>query len=144
MLRRMCKWLRFMGYDTSYPEEGLSDDDILKICEEEERTLLTRDKELDSRSQDSILIKYDNLTEQLHQFTSLFDVQRELYFTRCPECNSLLRETDSSESQIEVPDSVMRKGMMIWICTGCGKHYWQGSHYDKILSKLEELEVTRK
>ncbi len=138
MLGKLCKWLRFMGFDVTYPGSEATDSEILEECEREGRIILTRDHELYSRSANSILIESVSLPEQLRQVTNQFSPDRSLYFSRCPECNNILRSASSKETMEDVPLHVREQGKEIWMCDRCGKKYWHGSHYDRILTTLME------
>jgi uncharacterized protein with PIN domain len=41
-----------------------------------------------------------------------------------------------------VPEGTLRRYQEFWVCTGCGKAYWRGSHWKKInetLARAQEL-----
>jgi len=137
MLGRTCKWMRMMGYDTSYPECH-SDNDILKRCIRENLILLTRDYEFYRRYSNSIFLDSPNFKDQLKQVAKMFPPDRKLFFTRCPECNTLLQtvETKTMGSGYDLVKS--RYDTVKW-CDVCKKYYWEGSHYARILSQIDEI-----
>lgn len=137
MLKRLSRWLRFMGYDVEYPRKDVSDNEILKICGREGRILLTRDQELYGRYARSILIRSEDFRDQVVQVAGLFPPDRKMYFTRCPECNS---DLTISHDISGLPEGVMSSVTEIWVCMDCGKKYWKGSHYDRILEQIREIE----
>lgn len=140
MLKRLSKWLRFMGYDVEYPEKGVVDNDIVEMCSINGRVLLTRDHELYSRVSRSMLIMSENFKEQVNQVISSFPPDSRLYFTRCAECNGILEEREASDPEYEVPEGVRKLQDRIWVCMKCGKVYWKGSHYEKILRQINSFD----
>ncbi len=52
MLGSLARWLRFLGFDTAYPDV-LTDKDLKELARQENRVLLTRDKEL-SKAKESL------------------------------------------------------------------------------------------
>ncbi|ARD84191.1 hypothetical protein FAD_0269 [Ferroplasma acidiphilum] len=137
MLGRTCKWMRIMGYDTGYPQCH-SDNDILKKCKEENLILLTRDYEFYKRYSNSIFLDSPDFKEQLKQVVTMFPPDRELFFSRCPECNTIL-QTVKTETMGPGYDLVKSRYDTVKFCPGCGKYYWEGSHYSRILSQLNNI-----
>lgn len=140
MLGKLAKWLRFMGYDILYPKT-MDDKDLINISRTENRYLLTRDKEL-ARVKDLnvIYIESEYLDNQLKQLTNTLNLavdRRE--FTRCPECNYLLKELEKSRVEGKVPPGVFERQDKFWTCENCSRYYWCGTHYKKIKTKLDEL-----
>lgn len=140
MLRRLSKWLRMMGFDVGYPDKQMSDNQIIERCESENLILLTRDHELYGRFPRSILIVSEDFKDQVLEFIAHYPPDASSYFTRCPECNSLLSEAGDPENIEGVPDSVKKAQKKVWVCNQCGKVYWQGSHYDRIVSQIRKFE----
>jgi len=140
MLGKLSKWLRFLGYDTLYPKT-IDDKELVKLSRSEDRILLTRDKELvKMKNLKALYIKSEKLDEQLKQIIKEFDLKMSSdIFTRCPECNYILAEVDKSLLNGKVPEGVLQRQDMFWLCEKCSRYYWQGTHYLKINSKLEEL-----
>ena len=86
MLGTLAKWLRFLGYDTIYPEV-LKDADVKDLAIRELRTLLTRDRELSSRVPGSVFVESDDPNEQLVQVARAFRLTAEVALSRCSVCN---------------------------------------------------------
>src|SRR5256885_12333199 len=66
MLGSLARWLRFMGYDTAYPEPG-PDRALIERVRLEDRILLTRDKELAGRVSGAVQIRSDDFQEQIRE-----------------------------------------------------------------------------
>lgn len=128
MLLRLGRWLRLLGQDVANPDEE-DDKELLRRAKQENRTLITRDKRLvDSCSGagvSCVLIKSDKLEEQLEEMAEL-GIALDLNPVRCTICNSPI-------SRVEQPERET------WICEGCGKLYWHGSHWERIAETLKKL-----
>ncbi len=149
MLGKLAKWLRFLGYDTLYPE-ALNDNDLIGICKAEQRTLLTRDKELVKSKQKLkgvpaiYYLKSHDIDLQLKQLIQDLNLEfGDEVLTRCAECNALLTEIAKNLVKGQVPNGVYERQNKFWHCSGCDKYYWQGSHFDQIQEKLELLQKDR-
>ena len=44
MLGTLAKWLRIIGFDTSFADANIEDEKLLRLAKDEERILITRDK----------------------------------------------------------------------------------------------------
>jgi uncharacterized protein with PIN domain len=55
MLGKLARWLRFLGYDTSY-STAERDEELLSRAELEGRVILTRDVQLVSRAKERALL----------------------------------------------------------------------------------------
>ena len=128
MLMRLGRWLRLLGQDVANPE-GISDDALLSQARKENRTIITRDKELYQSCRGAgvqcMLIRSSKISDQLMEMAKK-GVPLQLDPKRCTICNSILRDVES-----EPP----RK----WECPVCKKLYWQGGHWEKMEQMLESI-----
>jgi len=145
MLGKLAKWLRFLGYDTSYPSV-MTDDELIQLSKSENRILLTRDRELSKSNKKLkgvpgvIYIERDNSDLQLEQVLKSLDLKIcDQILTRCAECNAKIAEVEKEQVKGHVPEGVFDCQDTFWHCPNCDKYYWRGSHYDKILAKIESL-----
>jgi len=142
MLGSLARWLRFLGYDTMYPE-AMDDTKILKLARSEGRFLITRDIELSERAgADGMLVTSKVLEEQLEQVKGALhlDLEDGGLLSRCSLCNTPLEKACRDELRGKVPDAVLARHDDFWRCPGCFRVYWPGSHYESILRKLGALE----
>ena len=141
MLGRLAKWLRLLGFDVLYYPD-IEDREVIKISREQDRTILTRDtRMLQCRGvRDAVFIRSDHISEQLldmKDMLALHDSGRE---ERCVACNGNLNVvSDRGEVQDLVPDYVYHTFGSFMRCNGCGKVYWEGSHYKKIRERTSEI-----
>jgi len=148
MLGRSSRWLRMLGYEAEYFKT--SDNELLEIAKRENRILLTRDLELfrraRSRGLEAFFVEGKDEAERLANVSKRFNIKLEIDITssRCPACNSLVRRVGKAEVSDRVPKGSLMHYDEFWICTGCGKVYWQGRHWKKInetLARARELQM---
>jgi uncharacterized protein with PIN domain len=135
MLGSLVRWLRRLGYDTDYANQR-SDAELVRIARAEDRTLLTRDRELAGRRGiRALLVESQLLDEQLAQVKSAFPLPPGGP-GRCAECNSPLEPATPDEVAGRVPAYVHRQHSHFQRCPGCGRIYWPGSHWEAIQARL--------
>ena len=143
MLGTLAKWLRIFGFDTFYADAITNDDEILDIAKKENRILITRDRELIQKARRDTLkiveIKTVDLNEQLNCVLGEIDIDKKLILSRCTICNSILEEVKKNEVRDKVPEKVFVNNNVFWFCPNCNKFYWRGSHYDKMINKVDEV-----
>jgi uncharacterized protein with PIN domain len=140
MLGSLARWMRFFGFDCSYPEV-LPDKEMVDIAKNEGRIILTRDRDLANRKNvKTLYIESTDLEKQLIQVLKTFDLKITDPFTRCSVCNSVLIEVKKAEVEGKVPERVFVWQEEFLMCEHCQKYYWQGTHFRGIKDKLEKLE----
>jgi uncharacterized protein with PIN domain len=141
MLGRLARYLRFFGHDTSYLL-GRTDAQIVEEVEREDRTLLTRDRQLAHRVPGALLIRSHAIGEQLREVRDAFPgAPYALTFDRCAECNAPLVpwvRRPEEEWPSELPRERVEAGLSVYRCPACGRRYWDGSHTDRIREKVAE------
>jgi uncharacterized protein len=139
MLGSLARWLRLMGYDTTY-ERDCSDTNILERAILTDRILLTRDKKLAERAKErGFYIDVLNLDEQIRQVIIHFDLVFDEGLSRCTACNGELRLIGREEASKGVPDGALSSHEQFYQCRSCSKYYWKGSHWKNIRKKMEVL-----
>ena len=143
MLGSLAKWLRILGIDTYFAENTIDDTEILKIALDDERVLITRDKELFIRAQKhkipSIQIRSTDLTTQLHTALATISIDRTQFFSRCILCNTLVYQVDKIIAMPHIPPKVSANNEIFLYCPSCDKYYWRGSHYEKIKQTISDI-----
>ena len=143
MLGTLIRYLRFMGYDTLSANglaEGNAKEDtlLLVLAARDNRILLTRDTELATRGKEmAILIRSDDVMEQVQQLIDRGLIERRLLMSRCSLCNTVLRQATPPE--INGADYAPRdkKELSFCWCDQCSKLYWNGSHGKHISDRIE-------
>ena len=143
MLGSLAKWLRILGFDTFYANKEITDEELLNIAKIENRTIVSRDKELILRGKKQninvIEIKNTDLDDQLKLVLNLIKIDEKLVLSRCTLCNKILEKIEKSEVEGKVPRKIFDNNDEFWFCNKCKKFYWMGSHYKKITDKIDEI-----
>lgn len=140
MLGSLARWLRFMGYDTAYPEPG-PDRALIERVRAEDRILVTRDKELAARVAGAVQIRSGNLQEQIREVAAVLPLRLVDPLSRCSLCNEILLPVPLAAVQTLVPEGVRSRHHEFWQCPSCRRVYWQGSHWDKMVERLNHLDL---
>ena len=143
MLGRLVKWLRILGYDTTYPsfENDLS---LILIARQENRILLTRDTNLIKRRNicDFLFIKSNKWEEQLLEVIKGMKLEIDFdskIFSRCSLCNAPTKDIDKKEVKARVPPYVFLTQDKFVYCPSCKKYYWKGTHWQRMAEKIKKL-----
>jgi uncharacterized protein with PIN domain len=141
MLGRLATYLRMCGHDTVYTlDAGLeTDEEILDRARSDERTLVTRDRDLAAQYPASILLSARDVQDQLAALAAA-GVRIGLPETpqRCSRCNDSLVRVDGTEPTPEYAPSTSE--FDIWRCEGCGQHFWKGSHWADVAERIADIE----
>ena len=148
MLGTLAKWLRLFGFDTFYADAEIDDDVLLDIAKREGRVIVTRDKQLitmgNKRDLQIVGITSTDLDEQLHHILRDTDINEDDVLSRCSLCNTVLDEMEKSNTKSKVPEKVFQNNEKFWFCPKCDKIYWMGSHYDKIIKKIDSIKKLKR
>ena len=136
MLGQTAKWLRLLGIDAEYAPK-CEDEKLVEIAEEEERVIITRDKEL-GREENAILVEKEPPESIIKEVLEIYDVEIKP-LTRCSKCNGVVEKVDEEEVEDEVPENVFELNEEFWYCERCDQYYWRGSHWEKIMDKIDEI-----
>jgi uncharacterized protein len=145
MLGGLAKWLRAAGYDTYYASEGtdVSDRSLTQKALEEGRVLLTSDggflerRPVRDGSVGFMKVPYLPLEEQLRLVVDRFALSRRP--ARCMECNGELATVPPGAVSDRVPPGVLQDREEFFLCGGCGRVFWHGSHWERISGRLERV-----
>ncbi|MEA1936337.1 MAG: Mut7-C RNAse domain-containing protein [Thermodesulfobacteriota bacterium] len=144
-LGKLTKWLRILGFDTIY-YRGNIDRNFLKKAQREGRIVLTRKKDMASRSFSGrmFIISEDyvqNQIKEIKQKLSLKPDQGKL-FSICLKCNKELEEVSREEVREYVPDYVFENYNDFRMCPQCRSVFWPGTHRDNMIEELKRaLEI---
>jgi uncharacterized protein with PIN domain len=133
-LGRLAGYLRLAGFDTAYRND-FSDEDLAEASRDEDRILLTRDRELLKRAIISrgYFVRQTSPRRQLAEIIRRFDIARAMApFTRCARCNGVLAPVAKEAVAHELPAHVRLTRGAFLRCPGCGRVYWDGTHVDQI------------
>jgi uncharacterized protein with PIN domain len=140
MCGTLATYLRFCGYDAAYAlDRGVeADDEVLALAEAEDRTLVTRDAALAERAGDrGLLLTSRDVADQLTELAEAgLDLSVADRPSRCGDCNGPLEPVPADASTpAYAPDPETTPQ---WRCRRCGRHFWKGSHYERVAETLSE------
>ena len=143
MLGTLAKWLRIFGFDTLFADSNIEDEKLLKLAKDEERILITRDKNLiiDARRENIKVIKIisTDINDQLRQVLKNTNIDENFFLSRCLLCNNLVEKISKKNVKKIVPDRVYENNKKFWYCKICDKVYWKGSHFENMIQKIKQL-----
>jgi uncharacterized protein with PIN domain len=133
--------LRMTGFDTLY-DNHYPDDAIERLASAEGRIVLTRDRELLKRRgiTHGCYVRALRSELQLREVFDRLDLARSARpFTRCLSCNALLRPIAAAEAAPRVPPRVRAHHDRFVTCDGCGRTFWEGSHWRRMRAMVSGL-----
>jgi uncharacterized protein len=137
-----------MGFDSLF-FTGDDDSAMVKQALVGDRILLTRDTGIMKRRVVStgrlrtVLFQSEEPERQMRQLLSEFDlIGQARPFTLCLECNEPLVEKSGEEIRNRVPLYIYSSQSRYMACPECFRIYWQGTHWQAMKRKLEELANT--
>ena len=143
MLGSLATWLRILGIDTMYPSNDMSDDELLQIAAEEQRLIISRDKQLIARGKKRMIpvleLHTTSLDEQLETVIKAVPFETDKMLSRCTLCNTPLRSVEKHDVAGQIPPKVLESQKDFWYCPHCKKYYWMGTHYQNMMQKINRL-----
>lgn len=139
-LGRLAALLRLAGFDTAYRRDA-ADDELASVSRDERRILLTRDQALLKRRAvtHGCYVRAVAPRLQLLEVVRRFQLARAARpFTRCTRCNEVLTVAATEEVADRVPPRSLACFTRFLSCPGCGRVYWQGSHYQHLRAVIDE------
>jgi uncharacterized protein with PIN domain len=143
MLGSLARWLRAAGYDAFW-QEGIDDWDLIRLARAEGRILVScdtgifrvgivRDGEVPSLQMPHGLTTREQLALVLEK------LGLPVLSPRCMACGGELAEATREQVAGLVPPRSFAWASRFWQCRGCGKPFWEGSHWRNIASVLDGL-----
>jgi len=134
-LGTLARRMRLLGLDASY-SNSFSDEHIIQAAGKEQRAILTRDLGIlkNSRVQVGYWLRADDPDTQIHEILKEFGVAGYMEpLSRCLACNGRLHPVAKEAVIGSLPERVARRFEEFYQCDACGKVYWKGSHYKKLI-----------
>ncbi len=145
MLAKVARWLRLAGIEIEDAPAG-DDTGVLRRAKRTHATLLTSDVELFAMAKkhgvQALLIDQKDLDGQLaYAVRSLgLRVESEPENALCSVCGSRLRVVGKETAMRHGIDSnIADRYDKFYLCGGCGKVYWRGTHWQRIVDRLERI-----
>jgi uncharacterized protein with PIN domain len=140
-LGRLARDLRLLGFDTVFAND-VGDDALARCAASEQRILLTRDRQLLMRREVTrgCYLRAARPEEQLAYLVRRLQLCGLIRpFTRCTTCNTPVEAVPAAAVESQLPPSVRRLHECYWRCAGCGRVYWQGSHWRAMAGRIARL-----
>ncbi|AWN74330.1 Mut7-C RNAse domain-containing protein [Legionella anisa] len=133
-LGKLARYLRLLGFDVVY-ENNLTDENIIQRSKKEHRIVLTRDVGIlkNKSITHGHWMHNTNPEKQVEEVLMQFQLTKQCKpFTRCLNCNGLLKKVDKSKITKDIPELAKKYYQTFMRCQSCKKIYWEGSHYIKL------------
>lgn len=140
-LGSLAKYLRMFGFDVLY-KNNYSNEEIVEISVNDNRTILTRDRELlkNNRIMHGYWIRSEDIEHQVKELINRFDLKKNISeFVRCLECNNILEPIEKEKIEERIPPKVKQYQNEFWYCSHCDKIYWKGTHYEKMFEFIKRI-----
>lgn len=140
-LGRLAGLLRLAGFDATYRRDA-RDEELAVASRDERRILLTRDQALLKRRAvtHGYYVRAVEPRVQAVEVVRRFQLARTARpFTRCTRCNALLDVAGKEDVAHLVPPRSLAHFQHFRHCPGCGRVYWQGSHYARLHALIDEV-----
>jgi len=139
-LGKLVRRLRLLGFDCSYGPD-FDDARLAERSAREERILLTRDRQLLMRAMvmHGIFVRSGKANEQVRQVLDRLDLYGHISpWSRCLSCNGRICQSDKSQVRDLVPAYTFRTVEDFYRCVECGKVFWKGTHWPKLVTFIEQ------
>ena len=139
-LGKLAKYLRLMGFNTLYFPH-IEDDDLVAIAHDEDRIILTRDRELSQRKDVPVLfLEPTDTKEQLKALIDYYHLKEHHNpFSRCIVCNTPLQVVEKKDIIDKIPQKVKKHFDYFEYCPKCDRIYWKGDHYRHMIEFLGQV-----
>jgi len=137
----LARRLRLLGFDTELAREA-SDRSLAGLADGDGRIVLSRDRGLleHRRVTHGRYVRARDTDGQLREIVARFGLrERARPFTRCLECNGLLRAAGRDEVADRLPQRVASEQSGFTLCMGCSRVYWPGSHWRRLRAVVDAV-----
>jgi len=139
----LARWLRAAGHEALW-EAGIDDDELLRRARQISATILTTDSMLMERRllRDRIIPAFWlpptlQIAEQLKLVFREFGLK--VGEPRCMSCGGELRRVEKEALKERIPPKTYRWLDEYFVCSGCDKLFWKGTHWERIEKGLGRL-----
>jgi uncharacterized protein with PIN domain len=137
----LARWLRAAGY-RAFWEAGIADDVLLRKAAEAGAAIVTTDSMLMERRvlRDRIIVALWlpptlSISEQLARVFQEFDLS--VGKPRCMSCGGELMAGNKEALKERIPPRTYRWLDNYFVCGSCGKLFWHGTHWQRIVERLK-------
>jgi uncharacterized protein with PIN domain len=140
-LGQLAKNLRMLGFDVLYRND-YSDAEVARIAVDEQRIVLTRDRDLLIRKEivRGCYLHAISSDQQVREVVMRFKLSGAARaFSRCLACNGVLRVVEKSAVADRVPTHSRQFYDRFFECDVCARVYWEGSHVARMRQRIVQM-----
>jgi uncharacterized protein with PIN domain len=144
-LGKLAGLLRLLGFDSRYRND-YDDPQIITVAHAEGRIILTRDRGiLKNRAvTHGYWVRSLRGEAQAREVLERFDLFSQVRpFRRCMACNGVLEAVEKEAVAGRLETLTRRHYHEFQACTDCGRVYWRGSHYQRLVEVVRRLTAQR-
>ena len=140
-LGKLAKLMRLAGFDSLY-KNNATDHELVRTAVKTRRVLLTRDVGLlkNRRLSRGYWLRHTDPEKQLREVLRRFDLASLASpFSLCLECNGKLKRISKRRIEEKLLPKTKEYYNRFFVCPGCDRIYWQGSHYERMTRMLRRI-----
>ena len=140
-LGTLARYLRLLGFDVWYDNQ-YDDLQIIRLALQQQRIILTRDVDLlkNKLVTHGYWLRAVNPKQQTKEVINRFDLKNQVQpLTRCMVCNGFIHPVPKAQIIDQLPPKTKIFYHDFYQCQHCQKIYWQGAHFQKMLTLINEL-----
>lgn len=140
-LGKLARKLRMVGFDTLYRND-YDDDEIIAIALKKKRIILTRDVGIlkNRLVTHGYFVRSTQPARQIEEVIRRFDLTGLIKpINRCIECNGTIDSVCKKEIEHLLQPKTRKYFSEFFQCRQCLKIYWEGSHYKRMVQKINAL-----
>jgi uncharacterized protein with PIN domain len=137
-LGALARRLRMLGFDCLYRND-YDDDEIVEIGVAGKRIILTRDRGLlkIKRVTHGYWMRSQDPETQVDEVLKRFDLYSQIEpFNRCIACNGEMHRVEKDDILEQLEPLTIKYYDEFYRCTDCGRIFWKGTHYERMLRKI--------
>jgi len=147
MLGNIAKKLRILGFDSEYVSD-IDDSKLIEKAQNENRTIISRDRNLiDRAKKNEISSVYITTEDEIEQFLEILE-STHLQFdeisgdsARCTKCNSPTSQINKLKIENKIPQGVLEYHDKFWKCDRCDQIYWEGTHIKNLQEFVHKIKL---
>jgi uncharacterized protein with PIN domain len=137
-LGKLARLLRMLGFDAAYRND-FNDREIAQLAAGEGRIVLTRDRRLLRFKviEHGYWLRSDDPAAQIREVVRRYGLGPIIKpFRRCLVCNGVIEPVEKEKILERLEPKTILYFDDFFVCSGCSKIYWKGSHYDHMNKTL--------